>query len=230
MKKIRFLAGIPVLCLFTLSSCIGVRADISLRDNGSGRLSLEYRIDRTLDSLGRLDGNERWPTVPVGRADLERSLQRLPGMRLVSFSSGEEGKAILYRAVLEFADLQALRGFLHGISPTPAAAGNTAGSNTTAAGNNTPPAAGDALTLVLNTGMGRLDPDLAALVQSLCEGYQVEMSLTVPGEAELSFTDGRGNRIDPLPGAVLRGKKVSFSTGAAGVLSAEEGFGLEFRF
>jgi hypothetical protein len=56
------------------------------------------------------------------------------------------------------------------------------------------------------------------------------MSLGVPGEAELSFTDGGGNRIEPLPGAVLRGKTVSFRTGAADVLGAEEGFALEFRF
>ncbi|MDR2158798.1 MAG: hypothetical protein LBP23_01885 [Treponema sp.] len=215
MKKIRFTAGIPVLCLVMLGSCIGVRADISLRDNGSGRLTLEYRINRSLDALGRLDGNERWPTVPAGRADFERSLQRLPGMRLVSFSAVEEGSVMLIRAALEFDNLEALRGFLD-------ASGRGAVLSREGAG--------VSLALILNTGVEGLDPDLAALIRTLCEGYEVEMSLSVPGDAELAFADGRGNRIGPPPGAVLRGKTVSFRTGAGNILGAEEGFALEFRF
>jgi hypothetical protein len=213
-KKIRLPAVIPALCLVTLGSCIGIRADISLRDNGSGRLDLEYRVSRTLDSLGKLDGNERWPTVPAGKADFERSLRRLPGLRLLSFSSREEGRAILNRAALEFDDLEALCRFLD------ASGGGAVLSREGAAAS---------LTLILNTGMEGLDPDLAALIQSLCEGYRIEMSLSVPGEAELAFTDGRGNRREPPPGAVLRGKTVSFGTGAGDVLGAEEGFGLTFR-
>jgi hypothetical protein len=215
MKKIRFPAGIPVLCLITLGSCIGVRADISLRDNGSGRLNLEYRIDRSLDALGRLDGNGRWPTVPAGRADFERSLRRLPGMRILSFSTVEEGRAILNRAALEFDSLDALLGFL-----------DASGRGAVLAGEGD----GVSLRLILNAGMQGLDPDLAALIRTLCEGYEVEMSLGVPGEAELAFTDGRGNRMEPPPGAVLRGKTVSFKTGSGNVLGAEEGFALEFRF
>jgi hypothetical protein len=214
-KKIRLPAAFPAFCLFVLGSCIGVRADISLRDNGSGRLDLEYRIDRTLDSLGKLDGNERWPTVPAGRADFERSLRRLPGMRLLSFSTREEEKAILNRAALEFDNIESLCRFLD-------ASGG--GALLSREGNRV------SLTLILNTGMEGLDPDLAALVQSLCEGYRVEMSLSVPGEAELAFTDGTGGRADPPAGAVLRGKTVSFGTGAGNVLAAEKGFGLAFRF
>jgi hypothetical protein len=213
--KFRLLAGVPALCVFTLGACVGIRADISLRDNGSGRLNLEYRVARTLDTLGKLDGNGRWPTVPAGKADFERSLRRLPGMRLLSFSTREEGKAILNRAALEFDDLESLCRFLD-------ASGG--GALLSKEGNRV------SLTLILNTGMEGLDPDLAALVQSLCEGYRVEMSLSVPGEAELAFTDGRGGRGDPPSGAVLRGKTVSFGTGAGNVLAAEKGFGLTFRF
>ena len=215
MKKIRFPAGIPVLCLITLGSCIGVRADILLRDNGSGRLNLEYRVDRRLDALGRLDGNERWPAVPAGRADFERSLRRLPGMRLLSFSTTGEGWAILNRAEREFYSLDALAGFL-----------DATGRGAVLAREGT----GVSLRLILNEGMKGLDPDMASLIRTLCEGYEVEMSLSVPGEAELAFTDGGGSRIDPPPGAVPRGKTVSFRTGAGNVLGAEEGFALEFRF
>ena len=215
MKKIRFPAGIPVLCLITLGSCIGVRADISLRDDGSGRLNLEYRVDRRLDALGRLDGNERWPTVPAGRADFERSLRRLPGMRLLSFSTIEEDRAILNRAALEFDSLDALQGFL-----------DATGRGAVLVREGT----GVSLRLILNEGIKGLDPDLASLIRTLCEGYEVEMSLSVPGEAELAFTDGGGSRIGPPPGAVLGGKTVSFRTGAGNVLGAEEGFALEFRF
>ncbi|MDR1618913.1 MAG: hypothetical protein LBS06_07705 [Treponema sp.] len=214
-KKIRLPAVIPVLCLATLGSCIGVRADISLRGDGSGRLNLEYRIGRALDSLGKLDGNERWPTVPAGKADFERSLQRLPGLRLLSFSTREEGKAILNRVALEFDDLEALCRFLD------ASGGGAVLSREGAA---------VSLALILNRGTEDPDPDLAALIRNICEGYRVEMSLSVPGEAELAFTDGRGGRADPPAGAVLRGKTVSFGTGTGNVLGAGEGFGLTFRF
>ena len=49
------------LCLAAigLNSCLGASADITIRSDGSGRIALEYRVSQMLESLGRLDGNER---------------------------------------------------------------------------------------------------------------------------------------------------------------------------
>ncbi|GHT76702.1 hypothetical protein FACS1894124_8630 [Spirochaetia bacterium] len=86
------LAG--VLITGVLGSCIGMSADITIRRNGSGVLALEYRMSRELESLGKLDGNERWLPIPVGKADFERTTDRIPGLALKSFSSKTTDKTL----------------------------------------------------------------------------------------------------------------------------------------
>ena len=110
MKQLKIFLTLSVLVLF--SSCLGLNLDISLNTNGSGTVSLEYQVSRNMDSLGRLDGNERWNTIPAGRADFERTLDRLPGMRLLSFSSREDDRDIFFNARMEFDSIQTLLSFL----------------------------------------------------------------------------------------------------------------------
>jgi hypothetical protein len=61
--------------------------------------------------MGALDGNERWLPVPVGRADLERSVARIDGLTLVSYSSREAGADTVHRAEFSFANPRALEAF-----------------------------------------------------------------------------------------------------------------------
>jgi hypothetical protein len=67
---------------------------------------------KDLEKIGKLDGNERWLPVPVGRADLERSVKRIEGMRLVSFKAKDAGKDMVYSARLDFSSPAALTAFL----------------------------------------------------------------------------------------------------------------------
>jgi hypothetical protein len=99
------------ICVF-LFSCIVTGSGISIHGDGSGTIQLEYRLAKELEGLGKLDGNERWLPVPVGRADLERTVNRVEGLRLVSFSFKEDGKDIVYSAGLDFDSPGALTGFL----------------------------------------------------------------------------------------------------------------------
>jgi len=116
MKKTEtflLLCGAALLC----TSCLGIAADITIRADGSGKISLEYRVSQMLESLGRLDGNEGWPAIPVGRADFERSLSRIPGIRMSFFSSQEKpnalgGRDLVTNVTLEFANAAALLAFL----------------------------------------------------------------------------------------------------------------------
>ena len=110
MYKIKILFLFLIIIL--LNSCLGISLDISLNSNGSGNVDLEYRISKSLDSLGRLDGNERWNTIPVGRADFERTLDRLNGIKLLSFSSKDEERDIIINARMEFETIHALLSFL----------------------------------------------------------------------------------------------------------------------
>ena len=208
--------------LFLLSSCIGVVMDITLNQDGSGTIAIEYSVWRSLDSLGKLDGNERWNTVPVGRADFMRTMDRIPEMKLLSFSSKETETDFIVNAKMEFANPNVLMAFLD--------AGGRRSSFT-----------GDArsgslvLTLAedknLSQGNGNND-SLDELIAVISGQYKVQMSMSFPNEGSLEITNGRGLSLSGLPESEINkaGKKVSFTLPLYTVLSSTNGLNAEFRW
>ena len=215
-KKNIFLALI-IPFHFLLISCFGVSADITFNANGSGTIALEYQISQSLDSLGRLDGNERWNTIPVGRVDFERTLDRLPGMRLTSFSSREAGKNIVIRARIEFENIAALLSFMD-------------------AGGRRSSFSGDinsgSLIMTLSEGTVITNQPFSVLIRDISESYFVRMSMRFPREGRLILTDSRGNLLTEIPGSEINanGRRVSFSFPLYEVLNSREGINAEFRW
>jgi hypothetical protein len=211
MKK-RFQAAFFVLLVLVLNSCIGVSADISIREDGSGKIVLEYRVSPMLEALGKLDGNERWQTIPAGRADFERTLARLPDLRLVSFSSkNESGGDVVNRAELEFKNIESLPAFLDG-------RGNRAAFIRENGKNRL------SLTLLDAARDGAAaDPDLLSLLREVSRGYELRLSLNAPKTASLAMTP---NDI-PAARLVSPGKKVSLSIETGELLSLPGGMGVE---
>jgi hypothetical protein len=213
LRKCRVWALLPFVAFI---SCVGVKADISLRADGSGKLALEYRVSGMAESLGRLDGNQRWQTVPVGRPDFERTIARLPQLRLSSFSSTRDGKDIINKALLEFKAIEDLLAFFD-----PQGQGRYA-SFTRENGKNR-------LFLVFSEG-GEADEELLSLFREVSDGYAFSFSMGLPENAELALTDGEGKKIAPQPSwarVVSPGKKVSFSIATGDLLSLKEGLGIE---
>jgi hypothetical protein len=121
--------------------------------------------------MGQMDGNERWLPVPVGKADFERSMDRLPGMKLLSCTEKADNKDIIVEASLSFDSMDALLRFLNGLSPvnSPAKAVYSDDNGTAR--------------LSLNLGGGGTvswNPDFKALMETVCKGYAVHVSLTPP--------------------------------------------------
>ncbi|MDR2134019.1 MAG: hypothetical protein LBP27_02840 [Treponema sp.] len=212
-------AGLLVLPLavLALSSCFGVSLDISVKNDGSGRMNLEYRFSRQLESLGRLDGNGRWNIIPTGEADFKRSLARSADLDLVSFSAKEEDGDIVNRAEIEFKTSAALVSFLD------------AGGRRAAAGEE---GAKKKLRLVLHEGTGNADPELLSLLKENSGNREVSVSLSAPGEASLALVNLAGEKIEAPPGARLtaRGKKVSFAMNTGDLLGFPGGIILEILF
>jgi hypothetical protein len=210
-----------LLAPLLLNSCFGVYADISVRADGSGTIALEYRVSHLAASLGSLDGNERWHTVPVGRADFERSLARLPGLRLASFSEKSAGEDNVIHAAIDFKTLEALTAFLDG--------GGGQARSTRENGTNR-------LTLImLDAETGRAanaNPDLSALVRSVCAPYETRIRFTAPRSASLTLLNGAGLPSGSLQAARIapRGKTVSLSIGTGDLLFLPEGLGIELRW
>ncbi|MDR1319029.1 MAG: hypothetical protein LBJ90_05340 [Treponema sp.] len=203
--------------VLALSSCFGVSMDLSVKSDGSGRVNLEYRFSRQIESLGRLDGNERWNILPTGKADFERSLASRKGLKLVSFSAKNEGADLVNRAEIEFENLEALGSFLD-------AGGSLARIGGEGAKNK--------MALTLHGETGNADPDLLSLLKERSGAYETAISLSAAGEASLELVNGAGEKIETPPGARLvgRGKKVSFSMKTADILTYPGGLILEILF
>ena len=209
MKK--FIIIFLPLIIVLLNSCLGASADITLRADGSGKITLEYRVSQMLESIGRLDGNERWPAIPVGKADFERSLARIPGLRMKSFkaSGAGHGADLVTKATLEFKDNGALLAFLDSTGGHASLIQDN-GKNT--------------LRLVFaDPSAGINDEDLLSLLREISAGYEICFSLSAPGGANLSVSPASFSAAR----LVSQGKKVSFAIGLGDLLGLKDGLAVE---
>jgi len=201
---------------FVLSSCLGVSADITINADGSGKIYLEYSVSQALESLGRLDGNESRPSVPAGKIDFDRTVARIPGLRLSGYSSKDirnasGGTDLVTNATLDFTGTDALLAFL-----------DSSGSRATLNQDNT----GSLLSLVIiEPSKSISDPDLLSLFREVSKGYDFNISLNLPRNANT-------RTIPSVPSAKLvsNGKKVSFSISMGELVSMNEGLVLEIRW
>ncbi len=105
MRKLAVL-GVAVLLL---CSCIGIDSSLSIRADGSGTLTLTYRVSQLVVDVGLSQTGTSVVPLPLTRADFERSLQA-GKVRLTRFDRSENAKDITIRAVLAFDSFDALAG------------------------------------------------------------------------------------------------------------------------
>jgi len=200
------------LAALVFSSCIGISADITINADGSGKIDLEYRVSQSLESIGRLDGNENKPAVPVGKTDFERTIARIPGLKLSKYTSKDVpnasgGSDLVTKATLDFASTAALLAFL--------------GSE----GTLTQEGAGSLLRLTILEPSKVSNSELLSLLRENSEGYDFSISFSLPRNASIEM-------VPSVPAAKLisKGKKVSFSISMGDLLSLKEGLVLEIRW
>ncbi|MDR2745971.1 MAG: hypothetical protein LBB77_00865 [Treponema sp.] len=208
MKRI-----VPVLLIFAgfLCSCIGVKTEIALKADGTGTIHVEYRISRELMDIGILDGNTRWPGVPVGEADFERSIDGLEGLSKISFSTREEGPDLIHRITAGFSKLE-------DILPLLDYNGEAASL-----------VRGEKRSLVLHLAPfpenrdEAVEPELLALAEEAFRGYFFAMSLSAPSPVEIRVS-GANPRIEQ------GGRKAGFSIPFYELISKNESPTVEFVF
>ncbi|MDR2952749.1 MAG: hypothetical protein LBU82_05865 [Treponema sp.] len=213
-RRGRRMLFLPVF-LAALASCVGVSADIQMRRDGSGTIALEYRYSRMAETIGRLDGNEKWQIIPLGRADWERTIARLPGMKLASFSAREKENDIVNNVTLEFKNTEALLAFL-----------DSSGKRASFAG-------GNRLDItLLEAPSSAIDPGLLDLMKQVSQGYRFKISFSAEGNSALALSNAAGGAFVPPADAqiITAGKKVSLDIGTGGLLSLKEGLILSFTW
>jgi hypothetical protein len=200
-----------LLFLLIFNSCIGLSMDIQMRRDGSGKISMEYRISSMAETIGKFDGNENWPIIPIGRADFERSIARIPGIRIASFSSGERQQDVITSVTLEFDNTQALLKFL---DPSGTRSSFSEGR----------------LDIILHeSGFQDFDADLLDLVRKVSAGYNLTISFSADKDSTMTVTDSAGNEIKSPAGTFVQsGRKVSWSTGISEIFDLTNGLGVSF--
>jgi len=186
VHRAAFLCCTALVSLLFLS-CIGVSSRVTINQDGSGIILLEYRIARGLETLGALDGNEKWLPVPAGRADLERTAARIQGLSLVSYTSLQAGNDTIHSAEFSFATTEALSAFF-----------DSAGQQFLA------DFAGKRVTLSFPAQKGT-DPEFQKLLAGALEGYSFFLSLTVPGKAQFLWLDKDGKTMQNYNGNCVAG-------------------------
>jgi hypothetical protein len=219
VKKGFIRTGAVLPLVFFFCSCIGVSADITIRKNGSGFITLEYRVSGELESMGRLDGNTRWPPVPVGRADFERTVARIPFMRISSFSSKKRDGDQIYRVKLHFGDTGALLKFFDALG--------TGASLTRENGRNL-------LALDFGGGEGPVESALAEFAAKTLAGYSLSLRFDTGADGELFLVDRNGEirETGSLPeGWIMQGgRKMVFSMPMGDLIAGSEAMRLRVRW
>jgi hypothetical protein len=202
-----------LICGFFLFSCIGTGADISLRQNGSGSIKLEYRLAKDLESLGKFDGNERWLPVPAGKADLERSVNRIRGLKLKSFTSREDGRDLVHIAQLDFDNTEALAAFLD--------------------------STGQQVRVDLNSkrmtfsfpAMASENGEFTELFTEALSGYFFTLSFTLPGKAQGRWLNQGGSPLSAGPAQLsIQGNTAALRSPMADMIFPAEGAVLEISW
>jgi len=209
----------PLLCFaaVVLNSCLGVSADITIKADGSGKIALEYRVSQALESLGRLDGNEKMPAIPAGRTDFERTVSRIPGLKLSHYSSKDVrnasgGSDLVTSAALDFTDTGALLAFL-----------DSTGSRAVMVQEGQ----GTLLRLnLLDPSGGVSNPDLLSLLKEISNGYEFTISFNLPKNAGITTLPASV----PAARIVSSGTKASFSVSIGDLLSLKDGLAMEVRW
>ncbi|HEB10272.1 MAG TPA: hypothetical protein ENI06_03550, partial [Spirochaetales bacterium] len=101
-------AVITLLVVFLLSSCIGIESRIRINNDGSGQLTLKYRVSRLIANLESAETKGNVVPLPLSRKEFERTVNNTDGLELVSYSRKEDKVDIRIEAKVNFNSIEAL--------------------------------------------------------------------------------------------------------------------------
>ncbi|OHD74675.1 MAG: hypothetical protein A2177_04230 [Spirochaetes bacterium RBG_13_68_11] len=96
------------LCVALVISCVDVESRLSIRNDGSGALTLEYRIPRSVADLGRTPDKNAPVPLPVQRTDFLRGIAGIPGVRLARYTRHADEENVTIHAEIAFKRLEDL--------------------------------------------------------------------------------------------------------------------------
>jgi len=98
---------IVLLTVVLLSSCIGIKSEILLRQDGTGVLTLSYKISQFMKNIDAGREEKQLP-LPVNEEEFVRTAEGIEGLRLTDIDEREDEENVYIRAELEFDSVDAV--------------------------------------------------------------------------------------------------------------------------
>ena len=211
-KKRNGISSLYVLTFISvlLVSCVGASSKIKINGDGSGTVSQEYRISLELQNVGKTEGNEGMLPLPAGKEDLERTVARIPGLRLVSFTSRQDKRDLIINADFAFDTPEALAALMeNGDQPFKI---DLQGKK-----------------IILNFSAGENgDPAFKEMMVAAFLGYNFSISLSVPGPVKTTWLDGYGKSVQQYPGTCsVRNNTVDYTVSMGDLVFLDTPLALE---
>jgi hypothetical protein len=212
MRKNKHVFSALLVLTLTLNSCIGISMDINMNTDGSGKINLEYRVSRLLDSLGAFDGNQSMPVIPVGLQDWQRTVDRIPGLKIASFKTAENNNDFVTNLVLNYENPQALVMFL--------------GENSFIDMDKRQ------LEYIIKSDIEDIDDNLKMMMRNIFIDYNFSISFSASGNSAITIIDKNGNTVIPPSQAEVTssGRKTSFSINTMDLIELPTILGLRFNW
>ncbi len=96
------------LCVALVSSCVDVESRLTIRNDGSGTLSLDYLIPRSVADLGRTPDKNAPVPLPVEKTDFLRGIAGISGLRLARYTRRADEENVSIHAEIAFKRLEDL--------------------------------------------------------------------------------------------------------------------------
>jgi len=190
-------------------SCIGASSNITINSNGGGTVTQEYRISLDLQDMGKTEETEDKLPVPMGKEDLERTVERVDGLRLLSFSSRQDDKDMFIKAEFAFDSPEALMELM------------SQGDQQIEFD-----LQGKKITLHFPAGE-KSDDAFADVIIAAFLGYDFALSFTLPEKAKASWLDGNGQNVQKYPGTFsVNDRTVDFSVSMSDLMCLENALDL----
>jgi hypothetical protein len=163
--------------------------------------------------MGKTDGNENNLPLPVGKEDLERTIERIPGLSLVSFSQRQDDKDLIISFEMAFATPEALAAFMDddNLQMKMDMKKKT-------------------FRLHLPAGDGG-EESFKEMITSAFLGYDFSFSMAVPGQAKTVWLDENGKSIQKYPGTCsVRNSTVEYTAPMGDLVFLEAPLTLEISW
>lgn len=167
IAKIVRLGAPLILAAALLSSCIGINEQLQVNSDGSGVLTLTYRVANMVANLAAPPGTTKPVPLPTSAADFKNAVTSVQGLTLEAYSTKETPQDLIVTARIAFTKLSALSQVLQD-KAAPQISLTTTGGQTS-------------FREVIFPGNPQgIDPNTLGLITSAFKGYNLTFTLDAP--------------------------------------------------